>query len=633
MFQRVRLVAAAGRTILGHFGITIGSVILALLLSLLFRPLIEPNPFLLFFASIALSAWAGGLRPGLLATGLAALLSNYFLLSPMYEPSLSPTDLIRLGAFILVGVLISALSEARLRAVAAQHASEARKSAIVSSALDGIITIDAAGRVLDFNPAAERIFSYQCAEVVGRELADLIVPPALREQHRQGLARCVATGEGALLGKYLEMTALRADGSEFPVELTLTRIATTNQPIFIGFIRDLTVRKQLETQFLQVQKVESIGRLAGGIAHDFNNLLTAISGYVDLALGTLPPEHEVRSDLAEVQKAAQRAANLTRQLLAFARKQPIDSHVINLNDLIQEMDKLLRRVIGEQIELVTLPAPTLWSVRADPGQIEQVLLNLVINARDAMPMGGKVTIETRNVVLDQAYTRAHISMVEGSYVLLAVSDTGCGMDAETQTHLFEPFFTTKAPGQGTGLGLATCYGIVKQHGGFIWAYSELGHGTSIKIYLPQVEAAAEALPQYEELSVLPQGTETVLVVEDELAVRIFAVRVLREHGYTVLEASTSVEAFQLAHEYAGNIDLLLTDVVMPQTGGKALAEQLTAQYPTIKVLFMSGYADNAIVHHGLLETGIAFLHKPFSPAALLRKVREVLEAAGADIGT
>jgi PAS domain S-box-containing protein len=611
-------------TILGYYGVALGSVALALLLSLLFRSLIEPNPFLLFFAAVALSAWMGGLRVGVVATALAALVTNYILLPPAYALSFAPTELARMTGFVLVALLITGLSEAHRRATAALRVSEARSRATLEAALDGIITIDQAGRVIAFNPAAEQIFAYRQADVLGHELADLIVPPSLRDAHRRGLAQSVATGEGRLFDRRIEMTAMRADGSEFAVELIITRVVTDGQVCFTGFVRDLTTRKLLEAQFLQAQKVESIGRLAGGIAHDFNNLLTAMAGYTGLARDALPADHPAHSDLEEVQKAAQRAGSLTRQLLAFARKQPIEPHVINLDALLRDMDTLLRRLIGENIDLVIQPTPDLGHVIADPGQIEQVIVNLAVNARDAMPEGGKLTIETRNVTLDTAYAQEHLSVVEGPYILLAVSDTGTGMDAETQSHMFEPFFTTKEQGKGTGLGLATCFGIIKQHGGYIWVYSEVGHGTTIKIYLPRVYEAAEVRQPVDE-QVVPGGTETVLLVEDELAVRVFAARVLREAGYTVVEASNGAEALHVVQEYSGMIHLLLTDVVLPQMGGKALATRLVAQSPSLKVLFMSGYADDAIVHHGRLETGLAFLHKPFSPAAVLRKVRETVD--------
>jgi nitrogen-specific signal transduction histidine kinase len=388
---------------------------------------------------------------------------------------------------------------------------------------------------------------------------------------------------------------------------------------------DITERTQLEAQVLQMQKMESIGRLAGGIAHDFNNLLTVIIGNTGLALETLAPNDPVREDLQAIQAASHRATGLTHQLLAFARKQILEPRVISLNALIVEMDKLLRRLIREDIDLVTLPAADLWHVKVDPGQIEQVLVNLVVNGRDAMLDGGQLTIETRNVVLDDIYVRSHVSIIPGSYVMLAVSDTGVGMSPEVQTRLFEPFFTTKEPGKGTGLGLATCYGIVTQSGGNIWVYSEVGHGTTIKVYLPRADESVDASVAADEATHL-LGTETVLLVEDEPAVRALAARVLRNLGYTVLEAMNGTEGLGVAQAHTGQIDLLLADVVMPEVGGKALSEQLTSQYLTMRVLFMSGYTDNAIVHHGRLDEGVAFLQKPFTPAALARKVRAVLDA-------
>jgi two-component system cell cycle sensor histidine kinase/response regulator CckA len=410
---------------------------------------------------------------------------------------------------------------------------------------------------------------------------------------------------------------------------------TTKVPVrgahgqFIGLVsvsRDITARKRLEAQFLHAQKMESIGRLAGGVAHDFNNLLTAIIGYAELArdgLDTTSPRH---SDLQAILEAANRATTLTHQLLVFARKQVLESQVLQLDELTLNLDKLLRRLIGEDIELNTLTAADLWSVKADANQIEQVLLNLAINARDAMPKGGKLTIETVNVNLDAAYTHQHMGVTAGPYVMLAVSDTGVGMPPEVQAQVFEPFFTTKEAGKGTGLGLATCYGIVKQHGGHISIYSEVAHGTTFKVYLPRTTEAddprlTDALPE----TVLA-GAETVLLVEDAASVRHLAARVLRQLGYTVLEASDGVEALRVAGENLGAIDLLLTDVVMPQLGGTALAERLRDMYPRLKVLFISGYTDQTIIHHSLLELGAAFLQKPFTPELLARKVREVLAA-------
>jgi two-component system cell cycle sensor histidine kinase/response regulator CckA len=419
----------------------------------------------------------------------------------------------------------------------------------------------------------------------------------------------------------------KKDGTVIEVEITSHGLVFAGKRARLVLAHDITERKKLEAQFLQAQKMESVGRLAGGVAHDFNNLLTAIVGNLELALELLPPDHPACADLHEIEKAAERATSLTRQLLTFARTQTIAPRVLNLNDLIDNMDKLLRRLIGEDIDLVTLPSPDLAPVRADPGQIEQVIVNLAINARDAMPEGGKLTIETRNIVLAQSYARQHVGVTPGPYVLLAISDTGTGMDEETQRRIFEPFFTTKEKGRGTGLGLATCYGIVKQHGGHIWPYSEVGHGSTFRIYLPQVDEPVEVRTRPDALGTLSHGTETVLLAEDETAVRVLAARVLRDRGYTVLEAADGDEALRLAQEHGdATIDLLLTDLVMPHLSGRALVEQVAGIYPGIKVLFISGYADNAVVHHGRIDAGVEFLHKPFSPSTLARKVREVLDS-------
>jgi two-component system cell cycle sensor histidine kinase/response regulator CckA len=399
-------------------------------------------------------------------------------------------------------------------------------------------------------------------------------------------------------------------------------------------VYDITEQKQtekeiaaLEEQLRQAQKMEAIGRLAGGIAHDFNNLLTPIGGYAKLAMAMLSPNHPMYSDIQEIQKAAERAATLTRQLATFTRRQPLNPQVVNLNDILLNLDKMLRRLIGEHIKLVTLPAATLGFIKVDPSQFEQVLVNLAVNARDAMPDGGKLILETSNVTLDKYDALKHTGLIPGDYILLAVSDTGIGMTKEVKAHLFEPFFTTKEKGKGTGLGLSTCYGIIQQSGGYIWAYSEQGQGTTIKIYLPRVDEAPSTQPRREKESYLPQGSETVLLVEDEPLVRKFAYRVLHEQGYTVLEAVNGDDALRVAQEYAGEeIHLLLTDVVMPQMGGKELADQLKLLRSNIKVLFTSGYTDNAIVHQGVMNPGFAFLEKPFSPADLVYKVREVLDS-------
>jgi len=394
----------------------------------------------------------------------------------------------------------------------------------------------------------------------------------------------------------------------------------------VGIGRDITERKRLEEQFRQAQKMECVGQLAGGVAHDFNNLLTAIGGYTELIREVLAPTHPAYPDLEPIRFATQRAKVLVRQLLTFARQQPLNFRTINFNEVIFNLDKLLRRLISEDIELVTLPDPGLGYVKADPNQIEQVLINLVVNARDAMPGGGVLTIETANINLNGEYAHQHTEVTPGLYVLLAVSDTGTGMSSEVQARLFEPFFTTKAAGKGTGLGLATCYGIVKQHGGHIWIYSEIGQGTTVKVYLPRVaNGDAPPAPVKENTSTLKRGKETVLLVEDEMTVRQFTGRVLRKLGYTVLEAANGEEALRVAAEYEGDIHLLLTDMVMPLLSGKPLADLLRRRQPALKLLFMSGYTNDGITQNNFLAVDIAFLQKPFSSEQLARKVREVLE--------
>jgi two-component system, cell cycle sensor histidine kinase and response regulator CckA len=393
----------------------------------------------------------------------------------------------------------------------------------------------------------------------------------------------------------------------------------------VGSWSDITEHKNLEEQFRQAQKMEAFGQLAGGVAHDFNNQLTIINGYSEILLGSMildDPSHEL---LNEIHKAGQRSAGLTRQLLAFSRKQVLTLKVLDLNVLVADMTSMLRRVIGEDVTLSYAPATDLWPVKADLGQMEQILMNLAVNARDAMPTGGKLTIETGNVNLDESYAATHPDARPGPHILLAVSDTGCGMTAAVRAKIFEPFFTTKEVGKGTGLGLATVYGIVKQSGGHIGVYSEIGLGTAFKVYLPRVDPVIGIGKGLSRITIPPRGTETVLLVEDEAAVRALSRRVLEHAGYKVLEAADGAEALQVAAEHAGTIHLLLTDVVMPGLGGQAVAEQLAEQRPGLRSLFISGYTDDAVVRHGILHDRVNFLQKPFSPAALAIKVREVLD--------
>lgn len=685
----------------------------------------------------------------------------------------------------------------RKQAEKALRDSEARKRAILESALDCIITMDHDGLVIDWNPAAERAFGYSYDQAVGKQMAELIIPLRYREPHRQGLARYLADGTARVLGNRLELSATRADGTEFPVELTITRIDLEGNPMFTGYLRDITVRKETESrlaaqyavtlalsesntisegaarviqavceslgweygslwtvdreanvlrcsqvwqapgteahgfetasrravfargiglpgrvwqdnrpgwiadvvgepnssrsaaaaevglhggcgfpirfradilgvmeffshsirepdpellammvtigsqvgqfierkrveqalgqseeQLRQSQKLEAIGQLAGGVAHDFNNLLTVIGGYSSILLNKFDQDSPFRTSVEEIKKASDRAGGLTRQLLAFSRKQILQPEILDLNVVVSDLDKMLRRLIGEDIDLLALTDPKLGKVKADPGQIEQVLLNLIVNARDAMLDGGKLTIETANATLSDDYALSHAA-VSGSYVMLAVSDTGCGMDADLQKHVFEPFFTTKPAGKGTGLGLATVYGIVKQSEGHIWLYSEPGRGTCFKIYLPCVDEALAA--RAAEPSV-PKGTETLLLVEDEDQVRNIVQAILEQQGYAVLTAANGEEALKLAKLHGPSIHMLMTDVVMPQMSGRQLAEELTGIRPQLKVLYMSGYTDDAIVRHGLLDASLNFIQKPFDAASVARKVREVLDS-------
>ncbi len=503
---------------------------------------------------------------------------------------------------------------------------------------EGMVACDLTGKFLLWNPAATRL--------VGSEAAKLD-----------------ATEWPRHFGLYREDKKTLFDAGDLPLVRAMQNDVVTDQELYIGppsersghwisttarpfrdengqlrgaiaVFRDVSDRKRTEAelraseaQLRQAQKMEAVGQLAGGIAHDFNNLLTAICGYSMLALSQLPQDHPMRGDLQEILKAGERAASLTHQLLAFSRKQVLAPKLLNLNAVVSGLDKMLRRVIGEDIDLVSACAPDLGAVKADPGQLEQIILNLAVNARDAMPRGGKLTIETANCELDQQYAHEHIGVRPGAYVLLSVTDTGVGMDAATQSHVFEPFFTTKEKGKGTGLGLSTVYGIVQQSGGHVAIYSEVGRGTSVKIYLPRSAEPADTLAKPSvpaPAPAPPHGTETILLAEDEEPVRRLTRDILTGLGYTVLTAIDGIDALQVMKEHDGPIHLLITDVVMPRMGGPELAHRLVELVPGIGVLFLSGYAADAIAHQGVLGEEPAFMQKPFTPDALARKTRELL---------
>jgi PAS domain S-box-containing protein len=508
----------------------------------------------------------------------------------------------------------------RKRAEEALREAKNHLETLIASAPLAILSIAADGIVQTWNPAAERVFGWTAAEVVGRRAPFV---PAEKTDEFAALQCRVMSGE-SLNG--VELVRQKKDGTPVTVSLFAAPLRDGNGRVtgILALIEDVTGVKRLEQQIVQAQKMEAVGRLAGGVAHDFNNLLTAILGSTDLLLETLPCDHPGREDAVETRKAALRAADLTRQLLAFSRQQVLALQVLDLNGVVANMDRMLQRLIGEDVELRTVLTTGLGAVRADPGQLEQVIVNLAVNARDAMPGGGKLTIETMNVALEEAYLAAHTVVAPGSYVMLAVSDNGAGMDAATQAQVFEPFFTTKIKGQGTGLGLATVYGIVKQSGGYIWVYSEPGRGTTFKVYLPRVDAPVDTPGPDPVVTASLRGSETILLVEDQEEVRNLIRRILAGRGYHMLVAAGGPEALRLTVQHAGTIDLLVTDVVMPGMSGREVALLLAPAHPKMKALYLSGYTDESIVRHGMLEAGLAFLQKPFSAEALARKVREVL---------
>jgi two-component system cell cycle sensor histidine kinase/response regulator CckA len=473
-------------------------------------------------------------------------------------------------------------------------------------------------RFLKVNPAAEQQYGYTAEEFESMTVLD-IRPVAERSEALKYFKALKA--DNAVHGIFCHRAK---DGRMFDVELSSHELAYSGRRVRMVVALDISERKSLEGQLRQAQKMEAIGRLAGGVAHDFNNLLMVIKGHTELLLSVLPTGDQVTRKIEQIDRSADRAATLTRQLLAFSRMQVLQTQVINLNGIVEEMGKLLPRLIGEDIELVIHAAQDLGTIRADASQMEQVMMNLAVNGRDAMPNGGKLLIETSNVELDQSYTASHPLMKPGKYVLLTVSDSGTGMDAETQARIFEPFFTTKEKGKGTGLGLATVYGIVKQSGGFIWVYSEMEKGTSFKIYLPRVDQAEEHHNAPRATTEIPVGTETVLLTEDEQDVREIARQFLESGGYKVLEAKGGADAIRLAREYKDEIHLLVTDMVMPGMTGQELAVKLQREHPGLCVVFMSGYSEHAATEMADADPNVRLLSKPFSRFAFLRAVREVL---------
>jgi two-component system cell cycle sensor histidine kinase/response regulator CckA len=534
----------------------------------------------------------------------------------------------RLGQAVLRALEQKELRFERRRAQEALRESEERYRTLAEAAKDFIFIINPDDTFQYVNHSGAQFLGLQPQDLIGRSRSDFF-PPAIAAQQRRHIQKVFETGEPGF-----DEIAIPTSQGEAWLNTSLVPLRDKEGRVsaVLGIARDITERRQaeeaqakLEEQLRQAQKMESIGRLAGGVAHDFNNHLTVIQGHCELMQVRMSDTDPVFQELEQIRRAGERAATLTQQLLAFSRKQMLAPVVLDLNSLVANLSEMLQRLIGEDVTLATALQPELWSVTADPGQIEQVIMNLALNARDAMLDGGRLTIETRNVHLDEAYAKTHPGAPVGPCVMLAVSDTGYGMNEATLARIFEPFFTTKEPGKGTGLGLATVYGIIKQSGGDILVYSELGQGTTFKIYLPArgIDAAGTLASQTQ--PAMPRGHETILLVEDEDMVRDLVRTVLQGSGYTILEARQGGEALSLAGQHQGAIDLLVTDLVMPHMSGRELAERLKALRLDLKVLFMSGYTDDVVVRHGLVAADVEFLPKPFSPGVLASKVRKTLD--------
>ncbi len=628
-----------------RYGVAVVSVGLAWTLTLVAPPL-HQVPSTLFFAAVTLTAFYGRLGPGLLATALSTLVIDYSFMAPVKNLAIGLAEFVRVAAFALASLLINSLHERRRRAEAERQKSEAHEREVLEAATrelevahgivaraladrenimesipDILYTLDLDRNLTGWNRRLELISGFASEELKGKPALALFFgddTSVIIEGFRDALDKGYAEREARLL---------RKDGLTVHYQFTAVPLkdGLGNVIGLTGVGRDISERKRLEGELRQAQKMEAIGRLAGGVAHDFGNLLTVIQARAQLVLHHLGSSGKARQDIELIDRTAAHAGNLIHQLLAFSRKQTLQPSVLDLNAVVSNMEQILRRLIGEDIALRAVQDPALGRVKADPTQIEQAIVNLAVNARDAMPRGGGLTIETANVELDEAFTRQHVGASPGPHVMLTVRDTGVGMDAETKARIFEPFFTTKGIGQGTGLGLATVYGIVKQHGGYISAESEPGSGTTFAIYLPRVEESATMM----ENTAAPAapGSETILVVEDDQEVRTVACEILRSRSYVVLEAATPDKALNICEHYPGPIQLLLADVVMPGMNGYELASRAAPLRPDIRIAYMSGYTRDFGFRLGTPGPVGAFIQKPFTPEALVRKVREALDAA------
>jgi len=618
LLVRTRLPARA--PILGY-GVAVLSSILALIPAWLLSDVAESR-LVVFAVAVMVSAWYGGWSPGLVATSFALTVSAYSSMRAARVPEDYQNAIIHLTLFAFMALLICWFNAALRSAQNGLRNSERNFRSLVIHAPYGICRCDAAGILLDANPALVRILGHASStELVGRHLANQYTD--IQEWFH--LADRISSFKRfhGLVAEWV-----RKDGSSVIVRLSGRNIhGEGNAGFFELFAEDVTEQRALEQQLRHAQKMEAVGRLAGGIAHDFNNLLMVISGYCEFLLERIDSNASLRRSVQEIANAGERAASLTRQLLTFSRKQMLAPRVLDLNAVVKGNLNMLTQMIREDIELVTLAGPDIGAVRADPGQIDQVIMNLAVNARDAMPQGGKLTIETANFACDEEYARSHAPLTRGEYVMLAISDTGVGMDEAIKLHIFEPFFTTKGL-KGTGLGLSTVYGIIQQSGGFIRVSSQPGKGASFKIYFPRVGATGQAIAQEPSLLTAKpeQGLGTILLVEDESSVRNLSRRYLENQGYEVLEAADGAAAIQVCNSHPGPIHLLLTDLVMPGINGRELAYRICAMRPEAKVLYMSGYTENALAHNRLLGEGTV-LQKPFSLSTLSSKVREKLRSA------
>jgi two-component system, cell cycle sensor histidine kinase and response regulator CckA len=582
------------------------------------------SPMVVGSCKIRFYAGAPLITPEGLRIGTLAIMDTRPRAALSEEESASLADL----AMVAMHELNRELELLRTRAMSGSLGEgEAKFRALMESASQAIVGVSHKGLIELVNHKVEELFGYKREELIGQEL-EILLPGALWEAHARHRKDFFAHPRARPMGIGLNLAGKRKNGQEFPVEISLNYVEVGGHALAIGFITDIGERVRLEQQLRQAQKMEAVGQLAGGVAHDFNNLLTVIQGYSSMALEGLKLDGTLREPLEEIQKAAVSAAALTRQLLAFSRRQVIQPKVLNLNVVIRQMERMLRRVIREDIDLIPALGEGLDDIRADPGLVEQIIMNLTVNARDAMPEGGKLILETANLFLDKEYVGGHLSAKVGPHVMLAVTDTGMGMSPEVQARIFEPFFTTKPQGRGTGLGLATVYGIVQQMEGSIWVYSEVGKGTTFKILFPVPGAEARREDEAALEPVSSTGNETILLAEDESGVRKFVRSMLEKQGYKVLEAESPDVALELAARGAGHIDVLLTDMIMPQINGPELAERICALRPSVKVLFMSGYTDRAIRLQDRISQGASFIQKPFTPNLLARKLRELLGGTG-----